>query len=62
MATIIANQPAKALPVDFQDSDSLLGPFREGEKDANISQDAKNTSPIPSHIGKNPGPGPTSET
>ena len=62
IAIIIASQPAKALTVAFKDCDSLLASFREVEKAANIRQDANSTSPMPSQSGKNPGPGPTSET
>jgi hypothetical protein len=62
IAIIIANQPAKARADVFQDCDSLLASLPKGEKDANIRQDAKSTSPMPSQSGKNPDPGPTSET
>ena len=62
IATIIANQPANALPVAFQDCASLFALFREDVKETNIKQDPKNTSPMPSQSGKNPDPGPTSET
>jgi hypothetical protein len=61
IATINPTQPAKALPLASQLGESLLVSLVKAGTDANIRQAAKNINPIPTHSGKKPGPGPTSE-